>query len=132
MISPTKTSPYKPLNIFDAVHNTIAKGIHDQNFKDGAFRTSIPCTTDITNKTAVMAAFNILLASPLLSQAEKEIVRRCRGQFVHLRNRFPGSRVPSSGEAGELAGKLGDLELGGLGLIGKQREDFQNLRIISS
>lgn len=79
-----------------------------------------------------MAAFNILLASPLLSQAEKEVVKCCRGQFMHLRNRFPGSRVPSSKEAGKLVGELGDLKLGELGLIGKQREDFQNLRIISS
>jgi hypothetical protein len=107
MTTPTRTSPYKPFNIFDAVHNTIAKGIHDQNFKDGAFRTSIPCTTYITNKTAVMAAFNILLASPLLSQAEKEVVKCCRGQFMHLRNLFSGSRVPSSKEAGKLVGELG-------------------------
>jgi hypothetical protein len=110
MTTPTRTSPYKPLNIFDAVHNAIARGIHDQNFKNGAFRTSIPCTTSIMNKMAVMAAFNILLASPMLSQAEKEIVRRCHGQFMHLRTRFPGSQVPSSGEAGELAEKLGTLK----------------------
>ena len=57
-----------------------------------------------------MAAFNILLASPLLSQAEKAIVRQCRGQFMHLRNRFPGSQVPSAGEAVQLAQKLGDLK----------------------
>lgn len=79
-----------------------------------------------------MAAFNILLASPLLSQAEKEVVKCCRGQFMHLRNLFSGSRVPSSKEVGKLVGELGDLKLGGLGLTGKQREDFQNLRIISS
>jgi hypothetical protein len=132
MTTPTRTSPYKPFNFFDAVHNAITKGIHDQNFKNGAFRTSISCTTYITNKTAVMAAFNILLASPLLSQAEKEVVKCCRGQFMHLRNLFSGSRVPSSKEAGKLVGELGDLKLGGLGLIGKQREAFQNLRIISS
>jgi hypothetical protein len=108
--TPTRSFPHKPLNIFDTVHNAIARGIHDQNFKNGAFHTSIPCTTSITNKTVIMAAFNILLASPLLEQAEKEIVRRCRGQFMHLRNLFSCSRVPSSGEAGELAEKLGDLK----------------------
>jgi hypothetical protein len=110
MTTLTKTSHYKPLNIFDAVYNATARGIHDQNFKDSAFRTSIPCTTYITNKTAVIAAFNILLTSPLLSQAEKEIVRQCRGQFMHLRNCFPGSRVPGAGEAVQLAQKLGDLK----------------------
>ena len=29
---------------------------------------------------------------------------------MHLRNRFPGSRVPSAGEAVQLAQKLGDLK----------------------
>jgi hypothetical protein len=98
--TPTKTSLYKPTTIFSSVQNAIAKGIHEQNFKNGTFRTSI------TQGTSVIDAFNILLASPELEREEKETVKYCRIQFIHLRNRFPGSKVPGQGEAGDLVEKL--------------------------
>jgi hypothetical protein len=100
----TKTSPYKPTTIFSSVQNAIAKGIHGQNFKNGAFRTSI------TQRTSVIDAFNILLASPELETEEKETVKYCRIQFIHLRNRFPGNEKPGQGACDGLVEKLNALK----------------------
>jgi hypothetical protein len=103
--------PYKPQTIFSAVQNALAKGIHDQNFKNGAFCTSIPYSTAVTQTAGVITAFNILLASPELSAEEKEIVKGCRIQFIHLRNRYPvsGEGKMGAGEDGELGDRLVEL-----------------------
>jgi hypothetical protein len=105
-----KTSPYKASSIFSPIQNAIAKGIHDQNFKNGAFRTSIPPNTISNTKTSVVDAFNILLASPELSNEEIETVKYCRTQFIHLRNRFTGATQPKAGDAGALEEKLKELK----------------------
>jgi hypothetical protein len=111
MSTPThKPSPYKASSIFSSLQNAIAKGIHDQNFKNGAFRTSIPHNTISNTKTSVVDAFSILLASPELSTEEKETVKYCRIQFIHLRNHFPGATQPKAGEAGALEEKLKGLK----------------------
>jgi hypothetical protein len=111
MSTPTpKTSPYKASSIFSSLQNAIAKGIHGGNFKNGAFRTSTPHNTISNTKTSVVDAFNILLASPELLNKEKETVKHCRIQFIHLRNRFPGVTQPKAGEAGALKEKLKELK----------------------
>jgi hypothetical protein len=111
MSTPTpKTSPYKASTNLSSLQNAIAKGIHDRNYKNGAFRTSIPHNTISNTKTSVVDAFNILLASPELSNKEKETVKHCRIQFIHLRNRFPGVTQPKAGEAGALEEKLKELK----------------------
>jgi hypothetical protein len=106
-----RSSPYKAPSIFSSVHSAISKGLHEQNFKSGAFAASMPFTTSHNSQTqTIIAAFNTLLASPLLSPAEKEAVKYCRIQFIHLRNLFPDPQVPSHAEASGLIEKLRELQ----------------------
>jgi hypothetical protein len=100
----TKTSPYKPTTIFSSVQNAIAKGIQEQNFKNGAYGASI------TQRPSVMDAFNILLTSPELEREEKETVKYCRIQFIHLKNRFPGNEKQGQGASDGLVERLSALK----------------------
>ena len=63
-------------------------GIYDRNFRDGAFQSLIPRTTD------TVRALNVLLDSPLLSAAEKANIRGLLTEFQFVCTRFPNGAEP--------------------------------------
>ena len=107
----SKSSPYKAPTIFTTLHTILTQGLHSQIFKSGAFSASIPYTTALVPQAAtILTTLNILLASPLLSASEKEIVKNCKIQFIHLRNQFPRGVAPGTDEARELMERTRELK----------------------
>lgn len=81
--------PSSGYSFFQAVHDTIVKGVIELNFKNGPFMNSI------TKTIPAVEAMHILAASPHLSTPDKETVNTCRNEFIAIRNRFPGDMEPS-------------------------------------
>jgi hypothetical protein len=79
--------------LYDAMRDTILIGIHQKNFRNGAFKTLI------LKDTPVVDAMNILIESSQLSSSEKDIVRSCRDEFIAYRARYPGDPRPDIFEA---------------------------------
>lgn len=69
-----------------ALRASIALGIHDQNFKNGAFKASIPRAG-----ADVVDALDVLIASDLLLHSEKEVVENCRNAWIQHREAWFGS-----------------------------------------
>lgn len=75
------------LNAHDAIRDSILIGIHQKNFRDGAFANLI------SKNTPVVEALNILAASPRLSSSEKVDVRSLRDAFVAFQARVPAGQA---------------------------------------
>ncbi|KAH7378166.1 hypothetical protein BKA64DRAFT_648877 [Cadophora sp. MPI-SDFR-AT-0126] len=72
----------------EAVNGTIMVGVHDRNYKGGAFKSLVPRGMD------TVQALNIFLNSPLLSAADKSDIRSLLSQYLMLNARFTGGAEP--------------------------------------
>ncbi len=76
------------LTFYEAIIQAIMVGVHDRNFKDGAFKSLVPRTTN-TN-----GALKSLLDSPLLSAAEKSDISGLIGEFLTICANFSNGAEP--------------------------------------
>jgi len=76
------------LTFYKAIIQAIMVGVHDRNFKDGAFKSLVPRTTN-TN-----GALKSLLDSPLLSAAEKSDISGLVGEFLTICANFSNGAEP--------------------------------------
>ncbi|CZR62576.1 uncharacterized protein PAC_12473 [Phialocephala subalpina] len=77
-----------PLKFYDAFRDSILKGVHQQNFKNGAFKNTI------TASTPVVEMMNILISSSHLNPSQKDMVKTCRKSFIAIRKKYPGDQMP--------------------------------------
>jgi hypothetical protein len=89
--------------VYDAMRDTIFKGVNLRNFRNGAFSNLI------FKDTPVVDAMNILIASSYLSSSEKEIVRSCRDDFITFHNRIPGDEMRRELGAMKLMDSTGEM-----------------------
>jgi hypothetical protein len=81
------------LKFFDAIHDTILMAVHQQNYKNGAFKNSIVATTP------VISALNFLIASSHLSFSEKDIIKTFRKKYSDIANKFPDDEPAVKGDS---------------------------------
>lgn len=107
------------LTFSEIMQGPILRAVHDWDFKGGVFKSSI------TKDTSIIDAMNIFIASPHLSQSEKESAKTFRDNFRSIREKYPGDDIESILNSSVLAG--GDMD--GMLAVFKNDANAHGLRI---